>query len=133
MQKEDELKLIYQACFGPGHLISNPQESLTYLQEEVKMITLNPPKFNNSLLEDIGNNFVRVYLLPFISKKYQLENLNAAFVASANLNIQATQLYKSLTNQSPTGPIHHSQIYNDNYQPHYRVIHRQYLDIIRRK
>jgi hypothetical protein len=135
MERSDELKLFYQACYGPGHLISNPDESLEYLLWEIDELKKHPPVYHQKkVVEDIGNDFVRIYLEPFMKKKYNPLNLNEALVLSANKTLKnPKELFLSLAKEEPLHHYHHSANYKKLYDPHYRVINREYLNILRRK
>jgi hypothetical protein len=135
IQPSDLTKLVYQSYFGPAHLIDNPESSMAYLVEECEYIKANQLlSYNQDLIEDIGKNYVRVNLIPFLNEGLALEDLNKALVLSASVPTKAHNLEsRKLLENIPSQGYHHSDIYRSTYHPHYRVIHKDYLSIIRRK
>ncbi len=145
MMIQDLVKLIYQNEFAGGHLIKDPESSKEYLYRECKGLT---PK-NNSLFEDIGNDLVRINLTSVLYRKLDLDMVNTWFVATANshhgnlasfknkldlltqleLPFPKTEIVSYLDEYAQKGypAIHHSEIYAELYQPHYRVIDFEYL------
>ena len=150
MQPQDAVKLVFQNEFGGGHLISNANVSMEYLNEEAAGLD---PSNAQPLFEDIGNNICRVNLEPFIAKGYSLSTINRLFVVSSNLikgstdslndklsllcsiadecqfNFSAHDLYEYLDSYKKDNyPIpRHSDIYRKAYKPAYRVISKKYI------
>lgn len=127
LQKSDIYKLIYQGEFGPGHSITNKHQALARLLNEVARLENNRC---DDLYEEISDNYVRVNLLPY--KKYQLDlyYLFDAFInsiTSGNENSFKKKLKQANLDYHNIGPIHHSEVYQNNYHPHYRVINKKYL------
>lgn len=83
MEPADAVKLVFQNEMGGGHLIADPQQSLTRLQAE-----LESTPFDRSLplLEDIGNGLARVMLAALDTRACPPEQLNRDFVRSAQLH-----------------------------------------------
>jgi len=149
---QDYYKLIYQDFFGPAHILQDEAKALGYLEKEVR----NTNKFENYEFQDIGilNNFVRVNLKLVKEGKITIERLFAALKNSViKINYTTnekwkqywTQLYsliqkigsfepnQELFEQIKNNPplVSHSKIYKDNYQPHYRIIHKEkYINLI---
>lgn len=143
MQPQDCVKLLYQNEFGPGHSI-NEEKSLLYLQEELKEETQS---VQPEMFLPIGNHFVRVDLQQAI-KEYTLEDINTWFVGSGkyyrgsmasfmqklktfkkhasalpiNFSQEELDVYLAYYRGSAYPAVHHSDIYRENYHPHYRVI-----------
>lgn len=150
LQPQDAVKLLYQNEFGPGHLISDPQISLTRLKNEYTSV---PHDSGTPLIEDIGNGLVRVMLAALSLEEYPLETLNENFVRSAELHtgtldnflqkldvlielarqgifsFSTEELDAYLSDYATTGypAVSHSQTYRDAYHPAYRVVCRTCL------
>ena len=143
MQIEDVIKLLYQNELGGGHLIKNIDDSLNRLFLEYNSIAHFEDKIK---LEDIGNNVIRVYL---DSYKGDLNKLNEAFVKSANdiigskcnlikkiefvkeyikynnffnFEYEEFERFVSMYYSEGLPMMSHSDVYRENYNPHYRVI-----------
>ncbi len=78
MQPRDGVKLLYQANFGGGHMIPDPQRAFLRLCEEYAAT----PKTSELYCEDIGRGMMRLYIggVPEAS----LASVNALFVMGAN-------------------------------------------------
>jgi hypothetical protein len=132
MQTQDRIKLLYQRYFGPGHIISDRQSCLDYLYNEVDSLD---HECSHPLYEEIGNNLIRVNLVPFV-KEYptnnDLEILCDVFIQTANnFKPNMTDFISSLETEIEdkdflltynSQPMHHSKLYNELYKPSYRVI-----------
>ncbi len=153
MEVEDYIKLIYQSVFGPHHFQENPSIETVRLWIERELSSV---KLSYNLIEDIGNDYVRVHLGVILKNKIATEEVVEAFVNSMNdyLNLDSADIMFNLginhlklfylNNyertkaeaaiiqideylKSGVRPIHHSQTFRDNYHPHYRVIAKKYL------
>jgi hypothetical protein len=156
MELGDFLKLIFQDTFGPRHFSANPSlETIrSYLAEELNTAEINPAV---PLVEDIGGNYVRVSLDCVRLGKVSAEDLASMFFVSMShcpvFNDRSIRQFKEKTglllaliqtgdirlpyetcrasilayNEGGIRPTHHSQIYNQMYHPHYRVIHKTFL------
>ncbi len=139
---QDYIKLIFQSEFGPGHLIADGDMAKKRLWDEwerVKDLDFEPR-------QDIGGGYIR-FNIKGIDKK-ELENINIAFVTSAN-NKTGTDtgfIYKInlLLQMAQEGmlsfdyedakqavdvylaggirPTSHTQVYHMHYTPAYRVV-----------
>lgn len=121
---QDISKLIYQACFGNGHMITSVKDCLDQLKQEVVQDNSKPS------IQNIGNGYVRVSCSA-MKKKEELYNL--LFVHSSKQDPD-TKLYQSLLMKydlQPSNNLHHSKEYVDTYDPHYRVIKKEYIDYIK--
>ncbi len=148
MQIQDFLKLLYQSCFGPMHLHSNPdlQTIHKYLTSELETV-----KDEGKFQEEIGNGYSRIYLDAILSNRMSLTDLEEGFYESMNQTIDMSKARNDFRtgvidlielieekkidldlNQSVQltseymekgiRPIHHSAIYKEEYDPHYRVV-----------
>ncbi|NMB43619.1 MAG: hypothetical protein GX995_05770 [Clostridiales bacterium] len=156
MQIQDIVKLIYQSEFAGGHLISDKNKSLKYLQEELISISHNPTYKSQDLFENIGSNIYRLNIVPAVEAGLSLDTINEIFVQTANNNkdsilnferkldilIEAckegllpfdiTSIKKYLSNYKAQGykAVSHTDIYRSNYYPAYRIISKEYIDYI---
>ncbi|MBQ4354028.1 MAG: hypothetical protein IJC71_03950 [Clostridia bacterium] len=65
MQPTDAVKLLYQAAFGPGHMVSDCDAALARIIQETESVTEFPKTCDqNAPYEEIGGGYVRAYLLP---------------------------------------------------------------------
>ena len=134
---QDIVKLLYQNHFGPGHFIKDIEMVKQYYYNELNYINNNN---NNNLYEHIGNNFVRVNLIPY-NKFFNNDYLINCFYESSlfdfnneSLKIKFKEVLKTINNDGfldnyNYSNVHHSEIYNKLYNPHYRVINTKYLTI----
>ena len=143
MQLEDILKLYLQGILGPAHLISSFDYCYKRVMEEYNSI--KDEDYKQDLYEVISDKYVRVYLLPYYKKYKELESLVNMFIESSKDNNDIDEFIKeikSLINKenkqfindylnSGSYLISHSQIYKDNYHPHYLVINSRYIDRIK--
>ncbi len=139
----DFIKLIYQNTFGPHHLRTPSKEKIIcYLQEEIKQV-VNEFEFT----EDIGNNYIRLHLgintnLNLLANQfYQNTLINTSnntntrlFFLKINVLIKLIKKKKIKLPKNESilflneylangvNPVHHSDIFNKEYNPHYRVL-----------
>lgn len=150
MEETDAVKLIFQNEFGGGHLISNENESLLYLEKEYESTLHNE---NVPLLEEIGNGIVRVNLAKINTEKMSIKELNRLFVNSSKLirgNLESfeekLEVLRELTkegffhfseedlsfyleNYKILGykAVSHSRMYREEYHPAYRIVLKELL------
>ena len=138
----DAVKFLYQASFGGGHMISDPNASYAYLCREAS--TLSKDR-NVSAFEDLGD-YIRVDLS--VLGKISPKTFNAMFVASAKNAPQDKTEFIQLLEQfvesdyfekdkkidylrrySASGypAVHHSDAYREAYNPAYRIIRKEYV------
>jgi hypothetical protein len=150
----DIYKFFFQGAFGPGHMIPNTSAARQYLETELN----NVAGIDSDLWYPIGytSEYYRVGLAAVKNGKISTEDLLQAFVASANSAPRPSleewrmewQLISSVIesdrgrfpaydeDQARLGKmlergesvVHHSEIFAEKYQPHYRVIHRRHLE-----
>ncbi|MBQ8624324.1 MAG: hypothetical protein IJ424_08190 [Oscillospiraceae bacterium] len=145
MRPQDAVKLVYQACFGPGHLISDPQKAFEYLKAEYEATR---PRETAPLCEPIGLGMARVNLAALDPNGVEIEKLFAAFIASSKIKnsdmaefLKALELLKSLCKdgvfrfgvdelnayledyaKAGYPMVSHSKEYKQAYEPAYRVV-----------
>ncbi len=151
-QLQDLLKLIYQQVFGGGHLISNAENHLLRMEEEIVALPQEPVHLNTPLIEPIGGGFCRIHLSQLAASGLRTQTLNRMIIHSAgaghgnrtDFKAKVEQLLTLLTDGSlpfdPAAltswlaqydfdacpPIRHSQEYRTAYQPAYRILHRDF-------
>lgn len=132
-QRIDEIKLVHQAAFGPAHMIQNEQSSLHRLMDEKAQC------LKKEMPQRISADFYRVPLS--YMQEEDLTLWNRLFIASANTTKKDVALFEecmlSLLQKNPPNSyeshllhegVHHSDVYREQYQPHYRVIRSIYVD-----
>ena len=145
---QDIYKSFFQDNFGPGHAAPDSAQAATWLHSELEKVDL----LDVPLYEPTGykGNYYRVSLAAVASGKVQQDALLSAFLRSVRAvqpsevevwakeweqieGIIATmELYlpnydadaKAIKEMLATGhyAVHHSRLYNEHYEPHYRII-----------
>lgn len=154
MLPADAVKLIYQSCFGGGHLIKDPAKTYAYLCAERASAVTVP---GQPLCEDISGGMVRLYLTSPDALQLSSDIINRVFAASAArvlsrspagakteaeaalglLSALASEgltpfsreaLDAYLTDYRAAGcpPVSHSEAYRAAYAPAYRVMEAVY-------
>ena len=155
----DFLKLIYQNEFGCGHLVSDPKKSLEMIKDELALIDyhsndvldyeyignhlcrLNLNVLNNSALSvETFNNFL-ISTANIQQLLYQIgdeDNYEHKVVELVQLCTNkllplsydvVMQLFKQ-NKELGCPPFSHSQKYREIYQPHYRVVRKEFCDFL---
>lgn len=151
MLPQDAVKLLYQAEFGPEHLIRDGMKSLSMIEAE--MASLTEPLPGESLYEPIGNGLCRWNLRPCKAKGIPAEDINRLFLETAqgvrgdyrrfreSLNMledmaegdetpfEAIELDVFLIQYRDKNcpAVHHSEAYRAAYRPSYRVVYQKKL------
>ncbi len=150
MEPSDFVKLIFQGANGPGHMISDEQESFDRLLLEYQSATPT-----GRLFDPVSDRLIRLHL-GNVKREYPRlspNTLNRFFFLTANqykpnarllqqrlqilnklseqgeLPVNSTELKAYLSNYQSAGcpPVSHSETYRAFYHPAYRVIDRQFL------
>lgn len=154
----DMYKLLHQATFGPGHLISSKKIALEWLEHEIGQ---NRPSLDEPFIESIHpeGRIVRLHLRPYLAHQGPVKLLLDAFVRSAGqvegnpkLMSDRWQFFEALC--QPEGAfarhfstrevgffglirtrerwpaVHHSPAYNETYHPAYRVLTRSEAQLV---
>ena len=150
MEPVDVVKLVYQNEFGGGHLIKNAQKSLEALCREWAHVLHVP---GAERYEAIGSGLVRVMLSALDTSILPLEELNRAFVLSAQRHqgnmdrfLEKLNLVRAMTGDGVFSfssdileryldgyrdqgypMVSHSQVYHEAYHPAYRLVLRELL------
>ena len=140
MQIEDVLKLYLQGILGPAHAVDDFDNCLKRTINEYQNINYEEVK-DNPLIETISDCYSRIYLYPFYQQFHNFDRLVKYFVLSSqddnDIELFKNEIKKLINNDnenfikqylsSGNYLISHSQIYKDNYHPHYLVINNKYL------
>ena len=140
MQIEDKIKLIMQGNLGPGHLVNNYQMVLARVSKELEEIS----NTNQEMIEEISDNYVRIYLAPYYKIYHNFDNLIKMFIESSQEEKDYNHFFNDLEDlkttlndedkkfldnylESKNYLISHSKTYREMYNPHYLVVHKKYL------
>lgn len=137
---EDLYKLLFQASFGPGHLINDCDRALNYLKEELSLELKDDIKH-----EEIGNGYIRLYLngyniedadwilkmmldsikiekdIDFFMNAYE-QSCDVIKTKKGNEFLKAFIEFVEKMISLDLPAVHHSETYRKKYNPHYRVI-----------
>jgi hypothetical protein len=150
----DIYKNFFQGKFGPAHLIDDPKSAMDYLAEELYSST----KFDTVLWQPVGydNRYIRVNLSLIKDGTIPAKKLSDVFFKSANnskppaikswikewhyilqviegMNLPITgykkdkKMLEEMLEKGET-VIHHSDLFIELYNPHYRVISTEFID-----
>ena len=151
---QDLYKSFFQDRFGPGHIVSDTAMAGNYLRYELNHST----EFHDKYYEPTGyeSNYYRVNLSVIKENKISYQdffnaflrsvekvNLNdisewkkewadiEAVIISMNLNLENfekdLEMIHSVLEQDKYA-VHHSEIYNSEYHPHYRIIEKSIFE-----
>ena len=153
---QDVYKSCYQDEYGPGHMIANESSSIDYIIEEINSMEkdYNPP----TLFEQTGleGNYIRVDLSLVKNDTIPFFVLFKALLISAEIGSQKSddgwadiwsdivdEIKKSTLkfenfdedvirldniSKSDDKVVHHSDLYENTYHPHYRIIEKNVFD-----
>ena len=150
MEINDVIKLLYQRSFGCGHVIKNKDKAKKFLLEEFKD-TISDSSL--PLVEEIGNDFIRVNLARYKALELDIDLLFDAFYLSSKEKVKGVSdfldsidIFRSMIEEGELSYsldefdlyfnkyvdqgmplVSHSEIYKTLYDPHYRVIHKKYF------
>ena len=144
MEPRDCVKLIYQAEFGCGHFLPDPERARAMLRAEWENV---PHEGRGRRTDDLGA-FVRIHLGPL--PEAELDALAEAFIASAKTPSGSREGFEtrlaalealSKEGETPFSPqtlasfltryreagcpaVHHSETFREKYRPAYRVVRK---------
>jgi hypothetical protein len=144
MGYQDAVKLCYQAAFGAEHLLSDKDRARTYLFEEFDSISAT----DEPLFERISPEYVRVNLGAWKREGFPRQALFEIFADTAsqksgtvetflsyitiaeeimskkirNFNREEWRTFLDEYKKMGMPPVHHSDEYRKNENPHYRVV-----------
>lgn len=151
LEIQDVFKFLFQSCFGCEHLVSDYQSSLTRILEEKKKADLD----NLPDIELLGNEFCRIHL-KYLRKGLSPETLCRLFIQSSAESPEGSEKLRTalddliLSASAGTIPfdaeeikresekwendgfpsLHHSNHFTELHHPSYRVVSREYLNIL---
>ena len=151
---QDLYKSFFQDRFGPGHLVNDTSTAGNYLRYELN----NSESFHERYYEPTGyeNNYYRVNISVLKENKISYQKYFDAFlrsvekidldaisewkeewsrieevIISMNLDLENfeedLEMIHSVLEQGKYA-VHHSEIYNSEYQPHYRIIEKKIFE-----
>jgi hypothetical protein len=154
----DAYKLLHQATFGPGYLITNKKTAREWLDSECEQLT---PSGNEPLVENIHPDglIIRMHLRPYLACGGKTKVLLDAFIRSAEqvpdapelmaqrwsafeawcqpggayaarFDPQEVLLLGRFRRQEQWPATHHSPAYQNAYRPHYRVLTRGEAEVL---
>ena len=153
---QDVYKSCYQDEYGPGHIIANESSSMNYILEEINTMEkdYNPP----TLFEQTGldGNYIRVDLTLVKDGTIPFFILFKALLISADIGSKKTDegwadIWSSIVDEikkaslefpnfeedvknldviskSDDKVVHHSDLYENTYHPHYRIIEKNVFE-----
>jgi hypothetical protein len=157
IEAEDLYKFIHQASFGSEHAVKDTAAARKWMENEIAGLEYDIKDSIFNVLS-IDSNIVRINLRPYLEKGYNTEELLNAFIRTANsykgseesfnnyrkaaeelitegyftIPLKAMQdLFNDLAEKGFPA-IHHSEKYEKEYKPAYRVIDIRYLNSIPR-
>lgn len=151
---QDLYKSFFQDRFGPGHLVNDTSAAGNYLRYELN----NSESFHERYYEPTGyeNNYYRVNISVLKENRISYQKYFDAFLRSVekidldaisewkeewseiesvinsmNLDLENFEedlkMIHSVLEQGKYA-VHHSEIYNSEYQPHYRIIEKKIFE-----
>ena len=145
MQPQDAVKLCFQAAFGAEHLLGNAEEAFRWLKAEWDAVLPS----GIQLWEPISEHLARVNLAAWKQAGHALEDLFRLFLGCANAvpSPEANAFFQDCLNAvdeasragslpfssddwqaywadylaAGGGAVHHSPVYHQMEQPHYRL------------
>ena len=141
MDIQDIIKLHLQGILGPAHLLPSKdkiKENFINEYNEIKDID-----YPYDLLEEVSENYTRVYLKPYYELMGSFDKLVDVFYYSIDKNLDIEgykKAIKSLINEdnkefisryleNDSLLISHSKKYKENYHPHYIVVKSMYIGL----
>ena len=137
MTPQDYCKLCYQNEFGPRHMLDNFEIAMDYIDREWYSLTGNEPIRSP---EYIGNGLCRFYMNKNEYSKKASQLLGELFYLTAKdhvgsengikdkldiikkLPVSGISDYIAEYKDKGCPTVHHSEIYNELYKPHYRLL-----------
>jgi hypothetical protein len=156
MQLDDIYKLLHQAALGPGHAVKDAAAARAWLEKEAAELGAGPVEQDMDVISPDGR-LARVHLRSWLAAGKSLDDLNRAFVETANsyppsrerlekfcgclgdlagdggIPFAQTEVaaYFDRIAQGSYPVVHHSRTYTDAYKPAYRVVAIDYLNLAR--
>lgn len=154
MLLDDIYKLLHQAALGPGHAVKDADVARAWLEKEAAELGAGPVEAEKDIISPDGR-LARVHLRSWLAAGRSLDDLNRAFVETANsyqpsrerlekfcdclgdlaaaggIPFAQTEVvaYFDRIAQASYPVVHHSRTYSDAYKPAYRVVAIDYLNL----
>jgi len=154
MQLDDIYKLLHQAALGPGHAVKDTAAARAWLEKEAAELGPGPVETETDIISPDGR-LARVHLRSWLAAGKSLDDLNRAFVETANSYPPSRErlekfcgclgdlaaaggipfaqhdvlAYFDRIAQASYPVVHHSRTYSDAYKPAYRVVDIGYLKL----
>ena len=154
---EDIYKFIHQAAFGSEHAVKDTVAVRKWMENEIANLDSS---INDELINQLSpdGKLVRINLRPFLKKGYDPDLLLDAFIKTANNYKGSAESFKSywkaasdladakiftFTSEEMNNffeeqskkqfpAVHHSEEYEAEYKPAYRVINRKCLPFLKK-
>ena len=141
---QDAVKFLYQASFGGGHFLSDPDGAYQYLLKEAEIANRDAP-----YTETLGEQYARINLSAL--QELSPKTLFAMFKASSEDTPTDKTAFLSLLDELENADlldkaekaaflksyraagcpaVHHSEAYRRAYHPAYRVVKKAYADFL---
>lgn len=154
MQLDDIYKLLHQAALGPGHAVNDADVARAWLEKEAAELGAGPIEPDKDVISPDGR-LARVHLRSWVTAGRSLDDLNRAFVETANSYPPSRErlekfcgclgdlaaaggipfaqeevlAYFDRIAQASYPVVHHSRTYSDAYKPAYRVVDIAHLKL----
>jgi hypothetical protein len=152
MQIQDLYKLLHQAAMGSEHAVRDSETARIWLEAEVRELGEGPEEPVMDPISPSGE-IIRVHLRPFLRAEGDIDSLLTAFYRTANeyqgssesllgywtyaenmveagdLGLDRVEMEDFIASMKLEGfpAVHHSELYERNYHPAYRVIGSAYM------
>ena len=144
---QDVFKALYQSAFGCEHLIADPSAAADYIRAEaarsgdriselVELLSGDYCRVHLGILQDGLNaeTFARLFALSARHEECGREKLEAMLTAlqtmadAGELPFSAQETAEAVERWRKDGfpPLHHSEIFRQNYAPAYRILRRDF-------
>lgn len=149
MEPQDFGKLVFQGEFGPEHMITDRQQSESFLIDEWKTLPKNYVgdilegrqetgelvseslcRFPLSICGSVDEVKLLAHLFIATAKEHKgtVEGLEEKIEQLKDLHVPYMKEWAAAWKQEGYPPVHHSWIYKEKYQPHYRLVKKEYGD-----
>lgn len=149
MEPQDFGKLVFQGEFGPEHMVSDGQQAESFLieewmelsrdrmdsnrqdkQEPVVQVSESMCRFPLSScgFADEARLLAHLFTTTAGECRGTTEGLEEKLELLKALRIPGMEAWVAAWKQEGYPPVHHSQVYREVYQPHYRLVRKEYGD-----
>lgn len=149
MEPQDFGKLAFQSEFGAEHMVCDKKQVESILieewnvltrdraadarkerQESVRQISRFLCRFPLSVCRTVDDVKLLAHLFVVTAEKHRgtMDGLEKKLEQLKALHIPGMEEWAAQWKQDGYAPVHHSRIYRENYQPHYRLIQKEFCD-----